>query len=125
MTAPRRPRSAWVLVGSTPSVWVKVQRAGQRLRRFLAKSRWYLVRGLLRAACSSRVRSFAWSGVIRAPLRARRPPATPHRRRARRDVERDADRRRAARDRRRRRHAHPLDPGGGVPAALALTAAAR
>ena len=32
MTAPRRPRSAWLLVGSTPSVWVKVERAGQRLR---------------------------------------------------------------------------------------------
>src|SRR6266545_2784418 len=28
MTAPRRPRSAWLLVGSTPSVWVKVQVAG-------------------------------------------------------------------------------------------------
>src|SRR5438034_11386357 len=50
MTAPRRPRSAWLLVGSTPSVWANVQRAGQRLRRFLAKSRWYLVRGLFRAA---------------------------------------------------------------------------
>src|SRR5215831_5165 len=46
MTAPRRPRSAWLLVGSTPSVWVKVQSAGQRLRRLRAKSRWYLVRGL-------------------------------------------------------------------------------
>src|SRR6266545_6631886 len=55
MTAPRRPRSAWLLVGSTPSVWVKVQSAGQRLSRFLAKSRWYLVRGLLRAR---RVRKF-------------------------------------------------------------------
>src|SRR5215211_4991049 len=29
MTAPRRPRSAWLLVGSTPSVWVKVQSAGE------------------------------------------------------------------------------------------------
>src|SRR4051794_5697760 len=34
MTAPRRPRSAWLLVGSTSSVWLKVERAGQRLRRF-------------------------------------------------------------------------------------------
>src|SRR5712691_8075690 len=41
MTAPRRPRSAWLLVGSTASVWVKVQSAGQRLRRFLANCRWY------------------------------------------------------------------------------------
>lgn len=24
MTPPRRPRSAWLLVGSTPSVWAKV-----------------------------------------------------------------------------------------------------
>jgi hypothetical protein len=64
MTAPRRPRSAWLLVGSTPSVWVNVHRAGHRLRRFRAKSRWYLVRGLFRAACSSRVRSFSWSGAV-------------------------------------------------------------
>src|SRR5262245_8492484 len=28
MTAPRRPRSARLLVGSTPSIWLKVQRAG-------------------------------------------------------------------------------------------------
>src|SRR2546430_1791068 len=27
MTAPRRPRLAWLLVGSTPSVWLKVERA--------------------------------------------------------------------------------------------------
>src|SRR5215218_8128338 len=47
MTAPRRPRSAWLLVGSTPSVWAKVQSAGQRLRRFLANCRWDLVLGLL------------------------------------------------------------------------------
>src|SRR6266511_1223554 len=64
MTAPRRPRSAWLLVGWTPLVWVKVQRAGQRLRRLRANWRWYLVRGLLRAACSSRVRSFCWSGAV-------------------------------------------------------------
>src|SRR3954453_18083936 len=71
MTAPRRPRSAWLLVGSTPSVWLNVQSAGQRLSRFLAKSRWYLVRGLLRAACSSRGRSFACSGAICACSRPR------------------------------------------------------
>ena len=46
MTAPRRPRSAWLLVGSTPSVWVKVHSAGQRLSRFLAKRRWYFVLAL-------------------------------------------------------------------------------
>src|SRR5881396_906788 len=56
MTAPRRPRSARLLVSSTPSVWVKVERAGQRLRRFLAKSRWYLVRALLRAALQAAAR---------------------------------------------------------------------
>ena len=63
MTAPRRPRSAWLLVGSTPSVWVKVQRAGQDLRRLRANWRWYLVRVLLRAACSSSARSLVWSGA--------------------------------------------------------------
>src|SRR6266536_5008189 len=31
MTAPRRPRSAWLLVGSTPTMRVKVHSAGQRL----------------------------------------------------------------------------------------------
>jgi hypothetical protein len=61
MPAPRRPRSAWLLVGSTPSVWVKVDSAGQRLSRFLANWRWYFVRGLLRAACSSSLRSFGLS----------------------------------------------------------------
>src|SRR5215211_7209011 len=71
MTAPRRPRSAWLLVGSTPSVWVNVQSAGQRLRRFLANCRWYLVLGLLRAACSSIVRSLFWSGAVWAWSRAR------------------------------------------------------
>jgi hypothetical protein len=58
MTAPRRPRSAWLLVGSTPSTSVKVYRAGQRLSRFLAKRRWYFVLVLLRAACSSSARSY-------------------------------------------------------------------
>jgi hypothetical protein len=43
MTAPRRPRSAWLLVGSTPSTRVKVQSAGQRLSRLVAKRRWYVV----------------------------------------------------------------------------------
>ena len=59
MTAPRRPRSAWLLVGSTPSVWLKVQSAGQRLSRLLGELRGGTsVRGLLRAACSSSARSF-------------------------------------------------------------------
>src|SRR6266542_4165110 len=64
MTAPRRPRLARLLVGSTPSVWLKVQRAGQRLRRLRANGRWYLVLVLLREACSSSVRSFVWSGAL-------------------------------------------------------------
>src|SRR2546423_395572 len=65
MTAPRRPRSAWLLVGSTPSVWVwvKAQSAGQRLRRLLANCRWYFVLGLLRVACSSSWRSLCSSGA--------------------------------------------------------------
>jgi hypothetical protein len=63
MTAPRRPRSAWLLVGSTPSACAKVHSAGQRLSRLLANSRWYFVLGLLRAACSSSARSFACSGA--------------------------------------------------------------
>src|SRR6266566_4958807 len=77
MTAPRRPRSAWLLVGSTPSVWVKVESAGQRLRRFLANWRWYLVLGLLRAACSSMVRSSSWSGAVWIWRRARSPCCLP------------------------------------------------
>src|SRR6266542_2402240 len=68
MTAPRRPRSAWLLVGSTPSVWVKLQSAGQRFRRFFANCRWYLVLGLLRAACSRSARSLSWSGAVVAEL---------------------------------------------------------
>src|SRR4051812_25974924 len=75
MTAPRRPRSAWLLVGSTPSVWGKVQSAGQRLRRFLANWRWYFVRALLRAACSRSSRSVVWSGAVFACSRARSPSA--------------------------------------------------
>ena len=63
MTAPRRPRSAWLLVGSTSSVWVKVHSAGQSLRRLRANCRWYLVLVLLREACSSS--AGAWLGVAR------------------------------------------------------------
>src|SRR6266511_4622903 len=70
MTAPRSPRSAWLLVGSTPSRWVKVHNAGQRLSRLLANKRWYFVLVLLRAACSSSARSLSWSGAISACSRA-------------------------------------------------------
>jgi hypothetical protein len=52
MTAPRRPRSAWLLVGSTPGTLAKLQRAGQRFSRFLAKLRWRR----LRAALARRLR---------------------------------------------------------------------
>ena len=47
MTAPRRPRSAWLPVGSTPGSLAKVQSAGQPLSRFLAKVRWRRLRALL------------------------------------------------------------------------------
>jgi hypothetical protein len=76
MTAPRRPRSAWLLVGSTPSMRVKVESAGQRLRRLVAKRRWYVVFVLLRAACSSSARSSCLSGAIRSSRRARSPSAS-------------------------------------------------
>src|SRR5450756_1784700 len=52
MTAPRRPRSAWLLVGSTPGTLAKLHSAGQRLSRFFAKVRWRRLRALLRAASS-------------------------------------------------------------------------
>src|SRR5450759_199931 len=52
MTAPRRPRSAWLLVGSTPGTLAKLHSAGQRLSRFFAKLRWRRLRALLRAASS-------------------------------------------------------------------------
>src|SRR5450756_2743244 len=51
MTAPRRPRSAWLLVGSTPGTLAKLHSAGQRLSRLPAKVRW---RGL-RAALARRL----------------------------------------------------------------------
>src|SRR6266508_3539212 len=69
MTAPRRPRSAWLLVGSTPSRCAKVHRAGQCLSRLVAKRRWYFVLVLLRAACSSSVFSSCLSGRIRSTRR--------------------------------------------------------
>src|SRR3972149_26775 len=75
MTAPRRPRSARLLVGSTPSTSVKVHSAGQLFKRFLAKRRWYFVFVLLRAACSSPALSSRWSGLIRSRRRARAPPS--------------------------------------------------
>src|SRR5215210_4304377 len=67
MTAPRRPRSPWLLVGSTPSVWVKVQRAGQRLRRFLANWRWYFVLELFRAARSALAAGPVGVGLVAGP----------------------------------------------------------
>lgn len=57
MTAPRRSRSAWLLVGSTSGTLVKVHSAGQPLSRCLAKVRWYLVVALLRAASSGSSRN--------------------------------------------------------------------
>src|SRR5665648_1078856 len=73
MTAPRRPRSAWLLVGSTPGTLAKVHSAGQRFSRFLAKVRWRRLRALFPAASSSSARSSALSGSMRAPRRAHRP----------------------------------------------------
>src|SRR5450759_3077115 len=52
MTAPRRPRSAWLLVGWTPGTPAKLHSAGQRFSRFFAKLRWRRLRALLRAASS-------------------------------------------------------------------------
>src|ERR1700680_517143 len=71
MTAPRSPRAAWLLVGSTPVTRVKVQSAGQRLSRLLAKRRWYFVLLFLRAACLSRACNSCLSGLICACRRAR------------------------------------------------------
>jgi len=71
MTAPRRPRSAWLLVGSTPSISLKVQSAGQSLSRFLAKVRRWRLRALLSAASSSSALSSSLSGAIRSIRRAR------------------------------------------------------
>ena len=49
MTGPRSARSAGLLVGSTPSMVVKVQSAGQTLSRLLANWRCQRLRRLLRA----------------------------------------------------------------------------
>src|SRR5664280_1078352 len=57
MTAPRRPRSAWLLVGSTPGTLAKVQRAGQPFSRFFAKLRWRRLRAALRDASSGGARA--------------------------------------------------------------------
>src|SRR5665648_979783 len=75
MTAPRRPRSAWLLVGSTPGTLAKVHSAGQRFSRFLAKVRWRRLRALFPAASSSSARSSALSGSMRSPRRAVSVPA--------------------------------------------------
>src|SRR5665647_1536854 len=71
ITAPRRPRSAWLLVGSTPGTLAKLQRAGQRFRRFLAKVRWRRLRALFPAASSSSARSSSLSGSTLSSRRAR------------------------------------------------------
>src|SRR5450830_992124 len=71
MTAPRRPRSAWLLVGSTPGTLAKLHRAGQRFRRFLAKLRWRRLRALFPAASSSSARSSSLSGSTLSSRRAR------------------------------------------------------
>src|SRR5665647_3406918 len=71
MTAPRRPRSAWLLVGSTPGTLAKLQRAGQHFRRFLAKVRWRRLRALFPAASSSSARSSSLSGSTLSSRRAR------------------------------------------------------
>src|SRR5450759_1268338 len=71
MTAPRRPRSAWLLVGSTPGTLAKLHSAGQRFRRFLAKLRWRRLRALFPAASSSSARSSSLSGSTLSSRRAR------------------------------------------------------
>src|SRR5450756_2951678 len=71
MTAPRRPRSAWLLVGSTPGTLAKVHSAGQPLSRFFAKVRWRRLRAALRAASSSSARSSSWSWPTRSSRRLR------------------------------------------------------
>src|SRR5665647_2283997 len=71
MTAPRRPRSAWLSGGSTPGTPAKLHSAGQRLSRFFAKLRWRRLRALLRAASSSSARSSSWSGPTRSSRRLR------------------------------------------------------
>src|SRR5665648_362454 len=71
MTAPRRPRSAWLLVGSTPGTLAKLHSAGQPLSRFFAKVRWRRLRAALRAASSSSARSSSWSGPMRSSRRLR------------------------------------------------------
>src|SRR5450759_5252008 len=75
MTAPRRPRSAWLLVGWTPGTPAKLHSAGQRLSRFLAKVRWRRLRALLRAASSrerpelllERAAALAEAGAVSVP----------------------------------------------------------
>ena len=55
ITGPRSARSAGLLVGSTPSMVVKVQSAGQTLSRLLANWRCQRLRRLFGLACSSSV----------------------------------------------------------------------
>ena len=51
ITGPRSARSAGLLVGSTPSVVVKVQSAGQTLSRLFANCRCQRLRRLFGLAC--------------------------------------------------------------------------
>ena len=58
MTGPRRARSAGLLVGSIPSIVVKVQSAGQTLSRLLANRRCQRVRLLFGLACFEQLAEF-------------------------------------------------------------------
>jgi hypothetical protein len=75
MTAPRSPRSAWLLVGSTPGTLANVHRAGQSLRRFLAKVRCRRLRALSHDAVSSSLRSSSARGAMLSARCSRSPPA--------------------------------------------------
>ena len=66
MTGPRTARSAGLLVGSTPCTLVKVQSAGQTLRRLLENRRCQRVCRLFGLAASSSCRSCVWIGVTAA-----------------------------------------------------------
>jgi hypothetical protein len=71
MTGPRSARSAGLLVGSTPSMVVKVQSAGQTLSRLLANWRCQRLRRLLGEARWSSFRSSVWTWEISAWSRSR------------------------------------------------------
>src|SRR3954451_13327086 len=62
MTAPRRPRSAWLLVGSTPSTSTNVQSAGRELEQVVADRAGVAVaRGFGRVGLEQRAQlTFEW-----------------------------------------------------------------